>query len=105
MFLDAGDPRVHDWPLVKSPLPTLAICPLVRFHGQSSWSKIDERSKTVQPERCHDCVQFLDGTLEYLSSLSMRGLKDGLESIVGSVNPWTTQMQECQQLMEPTSTT
>lgn len=26
MFLDAGDPRVKEWPLVKSPLPTLAIC-------------------------------------------------------------------------------
>lgn len=26
MFLDAGDQRVHEWPLVKSPLPTLAIC-------------------------------------------------------------------------------
>ena len=26
MFLEAGDKRVHDWPLVKSPIPTLGIC-------------------------------------------------------------------------------
>ena len=26
MLLESGDPRVQDWPLVRSPLPTLAIC-------------------------------------------------------------------------------